>query len=254
LIPNKPAENKDKNKLSERAYHRIEEWKMQNLKVAQDLFGTIKSNLPKIHKTRENSKNFRGRSEDYRGKSEDFRGKSEDFRGKEEFTGKCEDFRGKYEDSRGKNEEFSEVSKENPYFEDVFMKGLRKTDKKKHLGSYFLRVKYLSTDERLKTVSCLNSSLDSTARRPASPAKLFPISKPKTSQVSSHKTSFTPDPYNDPINAITYRERQKSLEPTKGFFVTTKVDSPKSKLLISQKFSDFYSTIKGSKVYKNSII
>ena len=215
----KPAHPKSNSQLSERAYSRIEEWKNSNSQVAQELFGKVEKlgKLPKIG--RENRKNRKSKERNLIREREQAQG-----------TG-------------------------NPYLENVFLDSLRKTNKGKHVGKYFLRVQYFSTEERLKNASCANSGLDSTSRWAESNGKERTVDGFKKQMVSfSHNNSFTPDPYMDPQGALLFRKREKSMEQNKTFFVTTKIPCPKSSLLISQKFSNFYKTLKGSKLYKNSII
>lgn len=219
LSANKPPQPKSNSQLSERAYSRIEEWKNLNREVVDGLFGKVENlgKLPKI--VRENRKN-RKSNEKY------------------------------LPDGRDQG-----LGTGNPYLENVFLDSLRKTNKGKHVGKYFLRVKYFSTEERLRNASFFNSGLDSTPRRPESNGKERVVDGMKKHLVSfSNHHSATPDPYMDPQGALLFRKREKSMEQNKTFFVTTKVPSPKSSLLISQKFSNFYKTLKGRKLYKNSII
>lgn len=141
---------------------------------------------------------------------------------------------------------------ENPYRENEFKESLRKTEKSKHLGKYFIRVNYLSVQERMNTSMQNNFSIDVVPPQGITKRtqKLMAVKKHMEKRKYSN---WTPDPFCDPCDENIFRQREKSLEPAKAFFVTTKVQSPKSKLLISQKFSEFYNSLNGKKLYKNSL-
>lgn len=141
---------------------------------------------------------------------------------------------------------------ENPYRENGFIESLRKTEKSKHLGKYFIRVNYLSVQERMNTSMQSNFSIDVVPPQNLAKRELK-LSTVKKQMEKRKASNWTPDPFCDPCNESIFRQRQKTLEPSKAFFVTTKVHSPKTKLLISQKFSDFYNSLHGKKLYKNSL-
>lgn len=197
-----------KNQLSWRAYHRIDDWKSKNTELIQSVYGKVtkKTNLPKLRQVSQTPDRL--------------------------------------------------IPAENPYIENEFTESLRKTEKSKHLGKFFIRVKYLSTQERMNLSMYSNSYVDVCPPQAPCKEKILPMTVRKTKELNKELKKdgkWTPDPFCDPSNEKIFRQRQKSLEPAKAFFVTTKVPSPKSNLLISKKFSEFYNSLNGKKLYKNSI-
>jgi len=200
-----------KNQLSLRAYHRIDEWKSRNTELVQSVYGKVtkRTKFPRLRQISQTPDHL--------------------------------------------------IPAENPYSESEFNESLRKTEKSKHLGKYFIRVKYLSTQERMNLSMYSNSYVDVCPPKSPGKEKVLPTTVRKvkdlrTEQKSNKKDGkWTPDPFFDPCNEKIFRQRQKSLEPAKAFFVTTKVPPPKSNLLISKKFSEFYNSLNGKKLYKNSI-
>jgi hypothetical protein len=144
----------------------------------------------------------------------------------------------------------------NPYFVSDISDILRKTEKSKHLGNQFIRVKYMTEKERISNSVCKNLSLDTTPNQSPVPDYKKPISYRTVDKKSVPETSYftSTDPFSESSFEKLFRIRQKSLERGKNFFVT-RVATPKPSLLITKKFDDLYSQIRGNnrKIYKNSV-
>ena len=152
---------------------------------------------------------------------------------------------------------FSSQNSENPYFSLNFAKDLRKTEKSKHLGNDFLRVKYNNEKERICESNSKNISLDCTPRSSPSPTyrvvlKKIPVFE---KEIKKPENLTVVDPFADNNFEKMFRKRMLSMEVGKNFFVPMKIPTPKANLLITKKFDDFYAkmTGKNKKIYKNSV-